>query len=262
MRWYPPGENPYDLDTECFDGLLGERNGKLVSKPKLNPERLRDRFIEKYLDSVRSMWDEDKKRKAGAKNSKPLWVQVPVGNSYSHGIPEHVKTTEKVRFFQKNSRTCMIQSFASACYYLGWRNSANKLSTIKHQFIDQPFQIQIALLQQEILKRIPELSGKFEIFQDDKRLDIFGNKSRNPTLVVPVGSDGGTQHAITVVDNLIFDSNVEVALRLCQDSLDWCTNAPRGFHPVHYAIRFQRKHKNRKLCKRERIRRREKDAAL
>ena len=65
LRWYPPGKNPYDLDTECFDGLLGERNGKLAFKPKLNAQWLRDRFTEKYLASVRSMWDEDKKRKAG-----------------------------------------------------------------------------------------------------------------------------------------------------------------------------------------------------
>ena len=133
----------------------------------------------------------------------------------------------------------LIQSFSSACYHLGWKKSANKMSTIKHKFENVALDKQIAMFREEVAKRVPELiCNRVQIFNSRKPLDIFSNTSPFTTLVIPIGSDQGIQHAITIVNNLVFDSNVEVAMHLCKETLDWCTNTPGGYQKVYYAMRF------------------------
>ena len=64
------------------------------------------------------------------------------------------------------------------------------------------------------------------------------NKTIYPTLVIPSGNDGSTGHAVCVVDDLIFDSTQENALKLCRESLDWiCWK--HGCKDIYYANRFQ-----------------------
>ena len=56
------------------------------------------------------------------------------------------------------------------------------------------------------------MSDKFErnpiVWQGKgtKRFDIFGNTSKNPTIIIPMGADKGRHHAITTVGTQIFDS--------------------------------------------------------
>jgi hypothetical protein len=69
--------------------------------------------------------------------------------------------------------------------------------------------------------------------------ELIDIKTRFPTLVIPLGKDGSTNHAIVVIDDLIFDSTQVYALKLCRDSLDWiCGN--RGIASIDVAICFNR----------------------
>ena len=63
------------------------------------------------------------------------------------------------------------------------------------------------------------------------------NKTIYPTLVVPIGNDGSTGHAISIVDDLIFDSTKENALKLCRESLDWICGR-YGCKELYIAMRF------------------------
>jgi hypothetical protein len=54
------------------------------------------------------------------------------------------------------------------------------------------------------------------------KFDILQNHSVWPTLCILRGSDNSVNHAITVVDNFIFDSNCPYAMQLTRDNLDWC----------------------------------------
>jgi hypothetical protein len=59
-----------------------------------------------------------------------------------------------------------------------------------------------------------------------------------PTLVVPVGWDGSMSHAVTVVDDLIFDSTQTHAFKLTRQSIDWiCGDC--GCRELAVAVRFQ-----------------------
>ena len=43
-----------------------------------------------------------------------------------------------------------------------------------------------------------------------------------PRIVLLKGNDGSMNHAVTVVDDLIFDSTQKFALKKCKESFDWC----------------------------------------
>jgi hypothetical protein len=62
-----------------------------------------------------------------------------------------------------------------------------------------------------------------------------------PTVLVLVGNDGSVNHAVTVVDDLIFDSTQEFALKLTMESLDWICG-PLGMKDIGETYRFSRPH--------------------
>jgi hypothetical protein len=63
-------------------------------------------------------------------------------------------------------------------------------------------------------------------------------------VVVPLGGDGSIGHAITIVGDLIFDSNQTHALKLGKNSLDWCCANDHGFEGIYMAVKSAwKKHK-------------------
>jgi hypothetical protein len=52
--------------------------------------------------------------------------------------------------------------------------------------------------------------------------DILKDYHHYPVVLQLQDRDGGIQHAITVVDDYIFDSNCDYALPRTQKALDWC----------------------------------------
>ena len=69
--------------------------------------------------------------------------------------------------------------------------------------------------------------------------DVFTNVTPYPTLIFPITSSGRTGHAICVVDDLIFDSITDSALRLCEESVNWIFNDEEV--DINVAFRFNTK---------------------
>jgi hypothetical protein len=83
---------------------------------------------------------------------------------------------------------------------------------------------------------------------DVKNFSILTHKSPHPTVVTLEGVDGGTQHAVTLVDGLIFDANCARALTMSQENLDYCcsTDDTQGkFKQVYFGYTFM-EHPNTK----------------
>ena len=68
--------------------------------------------------------------------------------------------------------------------------------------------------------------------------DLLKNKTIYPTVVVPEGRDDDVGYAITVVDDLIFDSTQEHALKLCRKTLEW-TCGFYGIKNIYFAVWFE-----------------------
>ena len=71
--------------------------------------------------------------------------------------------------------------------------------------------------------------------------DLVTQESRFITLVVPRGEDGSVNHAVCVVDDLVFDSTQEVALKLTAETLDWICGGS-GMKEIKEAYRFNHGH--------------------
>ena len=191
------------------------------------------------------------------------WVRVPAGNYLSHVPPPNILTDVITRYQQGTKATCLIHSFASACYYLGWKESANKLATLHHKFVNRDFDCQLELLKTVVEKKVQEInSSRVQKFSLKKPLNILGEYSKHPTVLIPLGSDQGTQHAVTVVGDFIFDSNSQFALRRNKEALDWCTNSKNGFIKVYAALRFTAHPSKYKANKNLRARKKKKRKAI
>jgi hypothetical protein len=65
-------------------------------------------------------------------------------------------------------------------------------------------------------------------------------KSPYPTLIIPLGSDSSVNHAICVVDDLIFDSTQSHAMINRLDAISWiCDSGGKGVADVYEAFRFE-----------------------
>ena len=76
-----------------------------------------------------------------------------------------------------------------------------------------------------------------------KEMDIetlVNEQTPFPTIVIPRGMDGSIAHAVCVVDDLIFDSTQNYALKLSRETLDWIVGGT-GVDSIHYAARFERR---------------------
>ena len=54
-----------------------------------------------------------------------------------------------------------------------------------------------------------------------------------------LGADGGTQHAVAIVDDRVFDSKLPHALQLTKQALDWCCSCEGGYLGLKMAIKFR-----------------------
>ena len=76
--------------------------------------------------------------------------------------------------------------------------------------------------------------------------ELMEKGTRFPIIVIPRANDGGTQHAVCVIDDLIFDSTQTVALRLCAETWSWICSLNDGFEGVAEAYALKDKNQTQK----------------
>jgi hypothetical protein len=154
----------------------------------------------------------------------------------------------KLAYLQNGSDTCLFCSFASALHFLHLTDKATVVASYASQFAaSSPFGIfSWDGLLSVMREACPWLQPK-KIFGD--AFDIFHDLSEYPTALCLEAADGGTQHAVTVVGGLIFDSNCERALPLTIQSLNYCCSSDEiegRFARVYTGYRFQERMDSKK----------------
>ena len=112
--------------------------------------------------------------------------------------------------------------FASVLHYLGFPNAADVIvkSAPKKKLLSGKFvlnSIATKLIGTELKYLQPKYykKGKLNIM-------VY---SDFPTIAILEGNDGSCSHSITTIGKWIFDSNLEQAMELNQDNLDWCVSS-------------------------------------
>ena len=181
-----------------------------------------------------------------AKKFRNRWVEIPSG-AYKRKFQDLDKYDENVpksfRMQPFGERSCVFNSLINALHYINDYSGRDQLlknlpTSLNYEKMSLVSHSRTAFAAQIMNK---EVTG-YQI-QILKNFDILKNRSMWPTLCVLKGSDFSINHAITVVENYIFDSNRSCAMKLTKSNLDWCCSDFAGKHKfvaVHTAYRFNK----------------------
>jgi len=146
-----------------------------------------------------------------------------------------------VRYLQQGRSTCLFSSLASALFFLGLTDKAEIVASKATKYsadaeggiFNWNGLLQTMSMACKWLQPVKIIGNVFDILEDI---------SKFPTVLSLEAVDGGTQHAVTIVGRMIFDSNCERALALTKSNLDYCcsTDEIQGqYRKVHKGYRFR-----------------------
>jgi hypothetical protein len=181
-----------------------------------------------------------------AKEFPNRWMGPTLGDTNYEVPPSHLLTNVITVYQQLNKRYCLTHSLASALFYAGLHFAARVLASQGEVFSTKQFDDAISELRglmQSIAPCIatPIIYGiRTKTHSRIKRTlewdHLLNTPSKYPTIVIPVLPDGSRNHAFCLIDDLIFDSSVQNAMKLTWESVQWIC---RGFEPkVFCAFRF------------------------
>ena len=160
-------------------------------------------------------------------SSHGVYVDVPVGcvrSARLHGTPSlNVPNAPLVKFQQGVFDTCVYSSLASALFHTGLRQAAYHIQRVARKDSG----CAPTKLLHRLHERIRATEAKFLVIE--RMSDTFDWKTDLKDNVIFVGaiqgSDGNAQHAVTLFQGWIFDSNEKTAIPLCKEGLDFCTQS-------------------------------------
>ncbi len=209
----------------------------------LNPKWVKDSFDSVFYELVKM-------------NPAQFWP-VTVGSSRRDEdkiAPESLLVTSVHLEYPKNDLDhCITKGMASCLHYCGAVQPPLELSRLGNTFMHLP-KPTAELLLEETMKKIVPCIGTCVVMHKRIRQkrrgknkvgismdELINNKTPFPTLVVPCGVDGSLNHAVVVVDDLIFDSTQEHPLKLSRESLDWICGGD-GISSLNCVLRWNRSH--------------------
>ena len=151
-------------------------------------------------------------------SGKGGFIPIPVGNSTGVRAVDVVSDIE-IAFQQHDRQTCIYSSFASALWFIGITDVALLVVSEAGKSQGDPFALQrLAKLVYDhptwlTPRKIKRAATSFNLLQHDLTNSL--------AVVVLKGlPDGACNHAITVFDGMIFDSNEQFAIPLTRANLD------------------------------------------
>ena len=161
--------------------------------------------------------------------------------------PAYLMTDISLQYTQDDKNQCLYKCIASALHYVGLKPAASffsmsaplaqsKAGHLAIKGVRQIMQTEAPVIGDCIRYNKKYKKGKLNRISIDEILEI---QTIFPTLVVPVGKDQSVNHAICIVDDLIFDSTQLTAFKLTKESLDWICGG-EGVDSILEAYRFNR----------------------
>ena len=114
---------------------------------------------------------------------------------------------------------CFLMSLASALHYFRIKTVAHQVSEWAEDMIGSSFKV----LYTYAAKGLHKLNGHLQPRKWQEHHDLFDLPSTHIAVIVMRDSDGQAQHAVTICNNWVFDSNEKNALPLSREVLDYCT---------------------------------------
>jgi hypothetical protein len=172
------------------------------------------------------------------------WVEIDAGaqkRSYSDYIEEE-KDTDMPHIFKKQSEgefSCVFSSLISAFHYINDYTARDLLSANLTASLNYSEMCEASNSRAGFASKLLSKNGYYSTIIPN--FNVITDVSLWPTLCILRGSDNSVNHAITVVQGYIFDSNKDKAMYISQQNLDWCCSSENSnvtFTGVVKAYRF------------------------
>jgi hypothetical protein len=237
----------YDLEWGSLRFYQDEGNRSANRFQLLNMYRS---WCDNFMDYVPKLWFYEclsPKSELGRMEAKALikrckqnynvWHTIPAGK-FSEKICKVVEDAPRIVVKQQpGSPTCIFDSLANAFNYIGDGKAFQVILNNTKASILCEKRIQFAIN----LTRNSKLRYNAVHL---KNFDIFADLSHFPTICVLLGSDASSTHAVTLVDDWVFDANADRAMKLTMETLNWCVSSAEHnnvkFCKVIQATRFRR----------------------
>ena len=197
--------------------------------------------------------------KAKHASARKCFVSVPVGSSRQINDGDFAMASLAVKrnipnlYQQKDRDTCVTSSLANALFYMGCYNEAVQIEEFGRQFIERTgssYQL-IIHAQREIVRLFKK--RYWDAFRLDNGCDILSlPTSFNLRLCEWMSTDSDTTHCVSIIGELVFDSNFPRALPLNRWTLDFCCgrgirngNTETKYANVHMGYEFRTRPFNR-----------------
>ena len=184
-----------------------------------------------------------------------LWIHVPIGDAREEDdkADDNLLSKVRVKYHQFSFDLCLIKGLASGLLYMDLHHEASCLINKCNMPVDPGLCHLVKKVKKHMLDYAKPIGigidynstkqfGKLSKRKRERKItleEIIKEKSPYPYLVIPMGKDDGVNHAVCVVDDLIFDSTQHFVLKLCHESFDWiCGDG--GCKGVYFAIHFNR----------------------
>jgi len=154
------------------------------------------------------------------------WIEIDAGalkqRAYNTSIYSSMNLPKSYRLHPLGENSCIITSLINAMHYINDIKARDILvgnisKSLSHDEYGQHANTRrgfcAVVMNDEVMGYITKTLHHF---------DILKNRSMWPRICVLKGSDEGINHAVTVVEDYIFDGNTHVALPLMKENLDWC----------------------------------------
>ncbi len=176
-----------------------------------------------------------------------FYLTIPAGSANTELIEETGKrgiySDVKIPYPQGEKNHCLYKSMACGLYHYGYSNYADIISELAYKAETLPGDAGVKLLREDLVKHVPGLCtpiiyNRRGRHQMDVK-DLITNQSHYPTIVIPHGLKSVSNHAICVIDDLIYDPRLPYALILNEYNLHFLCGE-MGISYIDYAMRFHR----------------------
>jgi hypothetical protein len=165
-----------------------------------------------------------------AKKKPNRWVEIDAGSyrsvsllNFPKGMNDNYPRSFRMQPFGEN--TCVFNSLINAMHYITDYRARDELLSYLPQSINVEEFGKEASTRRSHAAYICNFKIKGYFIEKRRNFDILQYHSFWPTLCILQGSDKSTTHAITVVENYIFESNCPHAIMLTKENLDWCCSS-------------------------------------
>jgi arsenate reductase-like glutaredoxin family protein len=158
------------------------------------------------------------------------FVKLPVGLGRPIQTSEAIKKNPQIIYRQHGQDTCVFSSLSSALYYMKYEEIAYQVDEYKKKIMKEMYQTSFENLMGRITEHMIRNTSDYfkkecEIkkISDCEHFNLLEESNRRPNVlyhVVLISQDGGENHSVCVIHNLIFDGNFTNALPLSQDYLN------------------------------------------